>query len=110
VSFPFGHVLTRPDPESGRCLEHCPEFGLGSKSMAPGEVFALHRHDVSDELFIGVEGIVTVIVGDEERELQRGMKIAIARGTVHGLVNRTDEVAEIAFVRIPYLADDLVWV
>lgn len=110
MTFPFGLVLPRPAEESGRCFEHCPDFGLGSKSMAPDEVFALHRHDVSEELFIGVEGVVTVVVGDAERQLRPGEKIAIQRGVVHGLANRTGERAEVAFVRVPYLPDDLTWV
>ncbi len=110
MTFPFGQVLPGPVEESGRCLAQCPDFGLGSKSFAPGEVFALHRHDASEELFVGVRGTVTVTVGDAEHDLTPGDKIAVRRGVPHGVVNRTAARAEIAFVRIPYLPDDLVWV
>ena len=62
--------------------------------MEPGAVSALfHWHAVQDEFVFLVEGVATVLVGENEYELSAGDCIGFKAGTKigHQIENRSDE-------------------
>jgi uncharacterized cupin superfamily protein len=69
-------------------------FGVNLTHLDPGAASALyHWHSVQDEFVFVLEGIATVVVGDEEFQLSPGDCIGFRAGTEigHQILNRTDE-------------------
>ena len=60
-----------------------------------------HRHEANDELFCGIGGTMSVLVGEQWREVTPGMFLRIPAGVTHDFENRTDEVAGLLNVFIP---------
>ena len=68
-------------------------FGVNLTHLEPGAVSALyHWHTVQDEFVFVLEGLATVLVGDNEYELVAGDCIGFKAGTKvgHQVVNRSD--------------------
>jgi uncharacterized cupin superfamily protein len=94
-------------------------FGVNLTHLEPGAVSALyHWHSVQDEFVFILEGLATVLVGDNEYELAAGDCIGFKAGTKRGhqVVNRSDEVVTYLEIgdRLPgdgggYPRDDLVF-
>lgn len=49
-----------------------------------------HQHDDRDQVFYIIEGIVSVLVGDQWIEAEKGAFVRIPKNTVHTFANRTD--------------------
>jgi uncharacterized cupin superfamily protein len=63
-------------------------FGLNLLRLRPGERSRIHRHLHQEEVYIVLEGTLTLLVEDEPRELQRGEVARVAPDVRRQLVNR----------------------
>ena len=59
---------------------------LGIAHVAPGEALAAHRH-AEPEIYLVLEGVATVSVGDDEWQLEAGAAIFIPGNAIHGCRN-----------------------
>lgn len=88
-----------------------PDVYVGIKTFEPGEVFENHYHDGYDEFFVGLVGSITIWQGRSSRfELVPGTSLLCRRGSQHCLVNEGSQPARLAFVKVPQVADDTIWV
>ena len=67
---------------------------LGIASVPPGEALAAHRHP-EPEIYLVLDGVATVTVGDDERRLEAGAAIFIPGNAIHGC--RNGEATELRF-------------
>lgn len=75
-----------------------PEIGALHLTMnysvfQPGQEFPQHLHDISADIFIVLEGGVSVRQGDSYAPIRAGTFAYIPPGEVHGTVNQTGEQA-----------------
>jgi len=61
-------------------------------ALGPGGEIDPHEHGESTNVFHVTEGTVTVIQGDQEREIEAPGVVLNERGQSHGARNDTDEV------------------
>jgi uncharacterized cupin superfamily protein len=66
-------------------------FGMNLIRLAPGQRGRIHRHDRQEEVYLVLEGALTLVVEDEPRELQRGELARVAPDLRRQLVNRHRE-------------------
>src|SRR4051794_25530745 len=83
-----------------------PEIGARSVSMnfsvfQPGHEFPQHVHDASADVFIVLDGGVSVRQGDSYTPIRAGDLAYIPPGEVHGTVNQTDGVATLISFQAP---------
>jgi uncharacterized cupin superfamily protein len=94
-------------------------FGINLTHLEPGAASAVyHWHAVQDEFVFILEGVATVLVGDEEYELAAGDCIGFKAGTeiAHQVMNRSENSVSYIEVgdRLPgdhggYPRDDLAF-
>ncbi|TMT86014.1 cupin domain-containing protein [Haloterrigena sp. H1] len=60
-------------------------------ALGPGATLDAHDHGESTNVFHVLEGTVTVIQGDERKEIDAPGVVHHERGVVHGARNDTDE-------------------
>jgi mannose-6-phosphate isomerase-like protein (cupin superfamily) len=63
------------------------EWWLEPNSEGPGA----HQHEENDEVFYGIEGTTSILVGDEWINVQKGAFLRIPAKTIHDFANRTNE-------------------
>jgi uncharacterized cupin superfamily protein len=63
-------------------------FGLNLIRLRPGERGRIHRHDRQEEVYLVLDGTLTLVVDDEPRELRRGDLARVAPAVRRQLVNR----------------------
>jgi quercetin dioxygenase-like cupin family protein len=73
------------------------EFMVPSRARVP----APHYHRDADEILYGLEGILTVTVDGQKRELGVGDAVFIRRGSIHHHENLSEGVARAAVVMTP---------
>jgi mannose-6-phosphate isomerase-like protein (cupin superfamily) len=66
-------------------------FGLNLIRLRPRQRGRIHRHKRQEEVYIVLEGTLTLGVEGEERELGRGTVVRVAPGVRRQLANRGDE-------------------
>lgn len=69
-------------------------FGINQTTLAPGAISALlHHHSKQDEFIYILEGVATLLYGDNEYEMQPGdcMGFKAGSGMASQLVNRSAE-------------------
>lgn len=58
----------------------------------PGKVNGRHRHENSEQIWIAVHGVATLLLDhDDTAEFREGDIVRFAEGDVHGVVNNMDE-------------------
>lgn len=55
--------------------------------LRSGQMQAPHVHGDQDKLYLGIEGIGRIRVGDEEQQLEPGVLVLAPAGVEHGLAN-----------------------
>ena len=70
---------------------------LGIAHVPPGEALAAHRH-AEPEIYLVLDGVATVTVGDDEWQLEAGAAIFIPGNAVHGC--RNGEATELRFAYV----------
>ena len=66
-------------------------FGINLIRLRPGQRGRIHRHLRQEEAYLVLEGTLTLLVGDEPRELKRGDLARVAPDLRRQLVNRGEE-------------------
>src|SRR3954451_20359951 len=66
-------------------------FGMNLIVLQPRERGRIHRHAHQEEVYLVLEGTLTLLVEDEETTLQRGEVIRVAPDLRRQLVNRGPE-------------------
>ena len=100
-----------PDGEDRLVIVETPDVFVGVKLFQPGEVFPNHFHDGYDEIFMGLEGVITIWQGRNLRvEIGPGSSVTCQRGSHHYLANETSQPVKVLFAKVPLIADDTHWV
>jgi mannose-6-phosphate isomerase-like protein (cupin superfamily) len=73
------------------------EWWLLPNSDGPGA----HLHEDNDEVFYVIEGTVSILLGEEWLEAQKGTFIRIPAKTIHDFANRSDKQAGLLNFFIP---------
>ena len=76
-------------------------FGINLTCLEPGSASALyHWHAVQDEFVFVLEGVATILYGDDEYQLKAGDCMGFKAGTGfgHQVVNRSD--ARVAYLEV----------
>lgn len=73
------------------------EWWLEPNSKGPGA----HQHENQDQVFYVLEGIISILTGDEWMDADKGTFIRIPRNTIHTFANRTDKKAGMLNFDIP---------
>jgi mannose-6-phosphate isomerase-like protein (cupin superfamily) len=63
-------------------------FGLNAIVLRPGERGRIHRHTRQEEVYLVLEGTLTLVVEDEESTLERDELVRVAPAVRRQLVNR----------------------
>jgi uncharacterized cupin superfamily protein len=63
-------------------------FGLNQIALRPGQRGRIHRHDEPEEVYLVLEGTLTLLVEGEEHTLARGELARVAPAVRRQLVNR----------------------
>ena len=89
-----GTARTRLDPEPGerfvalRRRLGVTSFGLNQIVLQPGERGRIHRHVRQEEVYLVLEGTLTLLVEGEATDLDRGELVRVAPDLRRQLVNR----------------------
>jgi mannose-6-phosphate isomerase-like protein (cupin superfamily) len=89
-----GTTRTRLDPDVGerflplRRQLGVSSFGFNQIVLAPGQRGRIHRHQRQEEVYLVLEGTLTLLVEDEPTELGQGELIRVAPQLRRQLVNR----------------------
>lgn len=73
------------------------EWWLEPNSEGPGA----HQHEENDEVFYGLEGTTSFLVGDKWVDVKKGTFIRIPAKTIHDFANNTNEKAGVLNFFIP---------
>jgi mannose-6-phosphate isomerase-like protein (cupin superfamily) len=63
-------------------------FGLNQIVLHPGQRGRIHAHERQEEVYLVLEGALTLLVEGEESDYERGELIRVAPGVRRQLVNR----------------------
>jgi mannose-6-phosphate isomerase-like protein (cupin superfamily) len=66
-------------------------FGLNLLRLSPGARSRIHRHEHQEEVYVVLEGTLTLLVEDEPTEVPRGGLARVAPDVRRQLVNRHPE-------------------
>jgi mannose-6-phosphate isomerase-like protein (cupin superfamily) len=89
-----GATKTRLDPDTAerfvplRRQLGVTSFGINQLVLQPGQRGRIHRHHRQEEVYLVLEGNLTLVIEREEAELGEGELIRVAPGLRRQLVNR----------------------
>lgn len=89
-----GTSTTRLDPDTGerflplRRQLGVSAFGMNQIVLQPGQRGRIHRHKAQEEVYLVLEGTLTLAVEGEESDLGQGELIRVAPAVRRQLVNR----------------------
>jgi uncharacterized cupin superfamily protein len=63
-------------------------FGMNQIVLRPGQRGRIHGHERQEEVYLVLEGTLTLFVEGDERTLERGELVRVAPGVRRQLVNR----------------------
>jgi uncharacterized cupin superfamily protein len=67
-------------------------FGLNLLRLRPGESSRIHRHEEQEEVYLVLEGVLTLLIESEAHELRRGDLARVAPNVRRQLRNRGDDL------------------
>ncbi len=73
------------------------EWWLEPNSGGPGP----HSHEDNDEVFYGIEGTTSILVGDQWFDVTKGAFLRIPAKTIHDFANRSNEKSGLLNFFIP---------
>ncbi len=88
-----GTSRTALDPDSGerflglRRALGVTSFGINQMVLQPGQRMRIHRHQRQEEVYLVLEGALTVSIEGDEVELGRGELMRVAPGIRRQLIN-----------------------
>jgi uncharacterized cupin superfamily protein len=93
-----GVAFTKLDPDGEDRFQRLRQelsvstFGLNLLRLRPGESSRIHRHEEQEEVYVVLEGTLSLLIEGEARELQRGELARVAPDVRRQLQNRGDEL------------------
>jgi len=93
-----GVAFTKLDPDGEDRFQRLRQelrvstFGLNLLRLRPGERSRIHRHEQQEEVYLVLEGTLTLAIEGEARELRRGELARVAPDVRRQLVNDGDEL------------------
>ena len=69
--------------------------------LEPGQAQKVHAHDGSDKVYLVLDGIARVTIGDEEAELPAGTAVIARSGEPHGVRNASEARCSLLVVMAP---------
>ena len=85
-----------------------PKIDWGVLRMKPGDTLGHHYHDRVEETFYFVKGEPLMIVNGEEFRVRRGDAFRLDPSDKHDIVNDTDDVVDVVFIKSTYDPKDKV--
>ncbi|SMP06118.1 Cupin domain-containing protein [Algoriphagus winogradskyi] len=73
------------------------EWWLEPNSDGPGA----HQHEDNDEVFYGIEGTTSILVGNKWVDVEKGTFLRIPAKTIHDFANKTTEMCGVLNFFIP---------
>ena len=64
-------------------------FGINQVVLEPGRLGRIHRHERQEEVYVVLEGTLTVSIEGEEREIGQGEALRVAPSVRRQLLNRS---------------------
>ena len=89
-----GVSTTRIDPDAGERFQllrrelGVSSFGINLMVFGPGGRSRIHRHERQEEVYLVLEGTLTLAVENEEQELGEGSLVRVAPDVRRQIVNR----------------------
>jgi uncharacterized cupin superfamily protein len=89
-----GVSTTRIDPDAGERFQllrrelGVSSFGINLMVFEPGGRSRIHRHERQEEVYLVLEGTLTLAVENEEQELGEGSLVRVAPDVRRQIVNR----------------------
>jgi mannose-6-phosphate isomerase-like protein (cupin superfamily) len=80
-------AIFKADENETSNLYSISEWWLKPSSGGPGP----HQHQENDEVFYGLEGTASILVGNDWKEVTKGAFLRIPAKTIHDFANRTNE-------------------
>ncbi len=93
----FMQAVFKADEDETDCGYSISEWWLDANSDGPGG----HLHENNDEIFYIIEGRLSILIGDEWIEAEKGSFIRIPANTLHDFANRTNSRAGLLNFFIP---------
>lgn len=90
-------AVFKADETETDCKYSISEWWLEPNSDGPGA----HQHIENDEIFYGIEGTTSILVGEEWVEIEKGSFLRIPAKTIHDFANRTNEKCGVLNFFIP---------
>jgi quercetin dioxygenase-like cupin family protein len=93
-----GTAFTKLDPDGEDRFQRLRQelrvstFGLNLLRLRPGERSRIHRHEEQEEVYLVLEGTLTLAIEGEARDLQRGELARVAPDVRRQLSNAGDEL------------------
>lgn len=91
-------TIVKVSPKTGSRL-----LAMGTQDMPPGSGINVHKHDHTEEILYISEGTGTVILGDDQIQVEKDTTIWVPPGTWHGVENPDDHIHVLWFVTPPGL-------
>jgi uncharacterized cupin superfamily protein len=92
-----GFARARIDPDPGerfvslRRQLGVSSFGINEIALEPGQRGRIHRHERQEEVYLVLEGTLTLLIEGEEQMLERGELVRVGPELRRQLVNRGPE-------------------
>ena len=67
------------------------KFFFDQYCLMPGQFQKVHRHALEDKVYLVLEGLATITIGEEQASLSTGQAIIARAGIDHGVQNDSDE-------------------
>jgi uncharacterized cupin superfamily protein len=89
-----GTSRTRVDPQSAERFVSLRQalgvttFGINQMVLQPGQRMRIHRHDRQEEVYLVLEGRLTILIEAQETELEPGELMRVGPEVRRQLVNR----------------------
>ncbi|HEU5241612.1 MAG TPA: cupin domain-containing protein [Ornithinibacter sp.] len=80
-----------------------PRFNLSIVVLAPGQGVSSHVHDDEDDSFLVLEGTLSLVVGDDDRQVRAGAGtfVLVPAGTPHAIANEESDDVRILNIHAP---------
>ena len=85
-----------------------PRMNFALVQFMPGQDFQAHYHEVMEENFFVLEGVITIQVNGTPHELKAGQFIHIEPGEVHYVANRSSSVVRMTAALAPFKDGDKI--
>jgi mannose-6-phosphate isomerase-like protein (cupin superfamily) len=85
-----------------------PRIDWGVLLLKPGQKMGAHGHKEVEETFYFLQGFPRMLINDVEYRAAEGDAFRVEPMEKHDIVNDTDKVVRVVFIKTPYLPDDKI--